>query len=465
MRKVLVAAGLAVLALLVGATAGTAQIASLYYQEVEKDGRIYVFNTPERYASWSASGEIGTAITLIGKAEGGKTLVAENETAADLYLFKHDLPGFDRPTPKPEKKFDERVYWKDGKTTFETKQAKIAISNRAQLRYSYFDAADDAIEDRGTFNVRRMKTAIEGETSDKAWKFKLQANWVGAGYATAVALVPGDTPSLNVTTRRGPELEDAEVWWQKHGMAKVWVGQGKVPFGRQQYTSSGKQQFVDRWIGDALFAPGRDQGLRLEGMNESKTFEYYVGAYNGIARNINVNDNDDYLYSGRVVWMPFGEYKYEESSLDYPDSPKLALGVGVVDNTLGTGASATDIWRLGYEAAFKWRGLNAVAEFYDEEAERGSVTSDNQGYYVQVGYLFGNRKFEIAGRLGNIERDSSFAVTNLGSALRDLEERGVAASWYLDKHTHKIQADYITLEDKISGRELDELRVQLQVIF
>ena len=163
MRKVLVAAGLAVLALLVGATAGTAQIASLYYQEVEKDGRIYVFNTPERYASWSASGEIGTAITLIGKAEGGKTLVAENETAADLYLFKHDLPGFDRPTPKPEKKFDERVYWKDGKTTFETKQAKIAISNRAQLRYSYFDAADDAIEDRGTI---LLATGVDG---DEAW--------------------------------------------------------------------------------------------------------------------------------------------------------------------------------------------------------------------------------------------------------------------------------------------------------
>ena len=465
MRKVLVAAGLAALALLVGATAGTAQVAGLYYQEVEKDGRVYVFNTPERFASWSASGELGTAITLIGKAEGGKTLVGENETAVDLYLFKHDLPGFDRPTPKPERKFDERVYWRDGKTTIEMKQAKIQISNRAQLRYSYFNADDPAIEDRGTFNVRRMKTAIEGETADKAWKFKLQANWVGAGYATAVALVPGTTPSLNVTTRRGPELEDAEVWWQKHTMAKVWVGQGKVPFARQEYTSSGKQQFVDRWIGNALFAPQRDQGIRMEGLNEGKTFEYFVGVYNGIARNINLNDNDDYLYSGRAVWMPFGEYKYEESSLDYPDTPKLALGIGAVDNTLGTGTSAIDVWRLGYEAAFKWRGFNTVGEFFDEEAERGSDTFDNKGWYLQVGYLFPNRKLEVAARLADIDREQAFAVTNLGSALLDLEERGVAASWYLDKHTHKIQADYIELEDKRSDRTLDELRVQLQVIF
>ena len=45
----------------------------------------------------------GTAVTLIGKAEGGKTLVGENETAVDLYLFKHNLPGYDRPTPQPKK--------------------------------------------------------------------------------------------------------------------------------------------------------------------------------------------------------------------------------------------------------------------------------------------------------------------------------------------------------------------------
>ena len=65
----------------------------------------------------------------------------------------------------------------------------------------------------------------------------------------------------------------------------------------------------------------------------------------------------------------------------------------------------------------------------------------------------------------DIDREQAFAVTNLGSALLDLEERGVAMSWYLDKHTHKIQADYIELEDKRSDRTLDELRVQLQVIF
>ncbi len=464
MRKsICIAAVLGALALAVAAVAPLAAqgpIMGLYYQEVEKDGRVYVFNTPERFKTWSESGEIGTAVTLVGRAEGGKTLVAENETAVDLYLFKHNLPGYERTSQKPyAPPFD--VSWKDGKTTFKVKGAEISISNRLQARYSMFDAENPATEDVGTFNIRRAKTAIEGKAGD--WKFKLQANWVGAGYVTAASL-SGTT--LRTTVRRGPELEDAEIWWAKNPLATIWVGQGKVPFSRQEYTSSGKQQFVDRWIGNALYAPGRDQGIRVEGMNESKTFEYAIGAYNGIARNVNINDNDDYLYSGRVGWMPFGEYKFEESSLDYPDSPKLVLALGALDNTIGTGTSAIDVFRLGYEAAFKWRGFNVQGEYFDEEAENQSnVTSDNKGYYVQAGYLFPNKKFEIAGRLENIERDQTFSVTNLGSALKDFEGTGIGVSWYLNKHVNKIQADYFTYEDKTSGAELDELRVQLQVIF
>jgi hypothetical protein len=94
-----------VLALSVASVA-VAQVTGLYYQEVEKDGRVYVFNTPERYQSWQSSGDIGTAITLVGRGANGETLVAENETAMDLYLFKHNLPAYDRPTPKPAKAAD-----------------------------------------------------------------------------------------------------------------------------------------------------------------------------------------------------------------------------------------------------------------------------------------------------------------------------------------------------------------------
>jgi hypothetical protein len=234
MRKSLVfAAGLCLLVLGLASSAVAQQpLMGLYYNEVEKDGRVYAFNTPETFKAWSAGGEMGKSVTLVGRAVDGKTLVAENETAVDLYLFKHNLPGYERPTPPPYNPgFD--VSWKDGKTTFKTKTAEIAISNRLQARYTMFNVDNPAVEDIGTFNIRRAKTAIEGKAGD--WKFKLQANWVGGGYVTAASIVSN---SLRTTVRRGPELEDAEIWWTKNPMATVWVGQGKVPFGRQEYTSS-----------------------------------------------------------------------------------------------------------------------------------------------------------------------------------------------------------------------------------
>lgn len=82
----------ATVAALILAGAASAQVAGLYYQEVPKDGRLYVFNTYERYQAFQKSGEMGTSITLIGRGPNGETVVAENETAMDLFLFKHNLP-------------------------------------------------------------------------------------------------------------------------------------------------------------------------------------------------------------------------------------------------------------------------------------------------------------------------------------------------------------------------------------
>lgn len=99
-RPFLAALAVAVSFLLLAGIVG-AQVTGLYYQEVRKDGRIYVFNTSERYKTFQRSGEIGAAITLAGRGPAGETVVAENETALDLFLFKYNLPAYERPIRKP----------------------------------------------------------------------------------------------------------------------------------------------------------------------------------------------------------------------------------------------------------------------------------------------------------------------------------------------------------------------------
>ena len=88
-----------VLVFATAATVASAQVKGLYYREEVKDGRIYVFNTYEKYQQWKSSGEMGVSITLIGRGPDGETVIAENDVAVDLYLFKHNLPGYDRPSP------------------------------------------------------------------------------------------------------------------------------------------------------------------------------------------------------------------------------------------------------------------------------------------------------------------------------------------------------------------------------
>src|SRR6185295_8475867 len=103
-RSTTLKAGLVALVLaLSAASTAMAQVTGLYYQEVVKqdENRVYVFNTPERYHSWQQSGDMGTAVTILGAGPNCETIVAENETAMDLYRFKHNLPAYERPTPKP----------------------------------------------------------------------------------------------------------------------------------------------------------------------------------------------------------------------------------------------------------------------------------------------------------------------------------------------------------------------------
>jgi hypothetical protein len=91
----------ALLLLLVAATASRAQ--GMFYREVEKDGRLYVFANAQRYEAFEKSGgaEIGVAITRLGFGPNGETVIFDSEDAINLYNFKHDKPGEVFAKPKP----------------------------------------------------------------------------------------------------------------------------------------------------------------------------------------------------------------------------------------------------------------------------------------------------------------------------------------------------------------------------
>ena len=437
-----------VLAVAAAAAAG-AQVTGLYYREVEKDGRIYVFNTPERLRSWEQTGDMGAAITLPGRGPNGETVVAENETAADLFFFKHDLPGYDRPTPEPAKPPFE-VSWKDGRTTIRSQHAELVLSNRLQFRYT---GEDREVEppgdpDRSSFRIRRMKTKLEGWVYTRDLAYELQVNFAD---------------SVNI-------LDDANVSYDfSRGRKLVMLkgGQFKVPFGRQELTSAMNQQFVDRSAVSGAFARGRDIGVQLWGTPGNGELDWRVGVFNGNGRTVSRNDNDDLQVNARFQWQPFGDVKYSESDFESTGKPLLALAAGYESSQRpvaaagGTPAHGNDQTVTSLDVAFKWRGFSLFAERFQRENDRTLAalpTFDDSGYNAQAGYFVLPQKLEVALRLSELDPDD-------GVGDNEREERGLAVSWYFNKHNHKLQADYRQLADEASGLEDAELRVQYQLLF
>ncbi len=447
MRRASILVWLAVLAPLFALPAA-AQVSGLYYQEVEKDGRIYVFNTPERFKTWSESGEIGAAITLIGRGPNGETVVAENETAADLYFFKHNLPGYDRPTPKPAAPAFT-VSWKDGKTFIESKSALLQVSNRVQVRFTdenrEVEPANDP--DRGSFRIRRAKTKFEGWVYSKDLTYELQLNWPDTAN-------PLEDAVINYDFTKGKK------------MFQLKAGQYKVPFGRQELTSSGSQEFVDRALVSNRFARGRDIGVQVWGQPAGGKLDWRVGIFNGNGRTVSRNDNDEYQVNARATFQPFGDVKYSEGDFESTDKLLFAVAGQYESNERPVAASgsmpahAVDKEIVGADVVVKYKGLFIFGEWFDAENDRTAPVSDfdDDGFVAQVGYFVIPKKFEIAARLAEI--DPNTAVSN-----NEQEERGIALGYFWNKHPHKLQADYREIDNKATSLTDKEFRLQYQIIF
>ena len=212
-------------------------------------------------------------ITRIGAGPNGETMYFDSDNAIHLYNFKHDL------TPEviikaEEKKPKMSVTWKDGKTTIETDIALLNISNRIQVRYTNSEILPailppglDLGDSQGSFRIRRAKTKFDGWFYTKDLTYELQLNWADVVNA----------------------LEDANLQFDMTRGRKMFMikgGQFKVPFGRQQLTSSGSQQFVDRALVSDLFARGRDIGVQLWGLPFNEKVDWRIGIFNGNGRNV-----------------------------------------------------------------------------------------------------------------------------------------------------------------------------------
>ena len=175
------------------ASAASAAAQSMYYKEIRKDDRIYVFNNAQEAERFETTGEMGRSITRIGAGPNGETVVADSERALELFFFKY---GISEPVPPPPPPPPPAQPWK--------------ISGLVFGDYYWFTSSHlDKWEGQNGFWLRRAYFTYDHRLTPKiATRFRLEVNSNGkleGGILT-------------------PYVKDASVQWTYLGQHQVQVG-------------------------------------------------------------------------------------------------------------------------------------------------------------------------------------------------------------------------------------------------
>jgi phosphate-selective porin len=364
-------------------------------------------------------------------------------------------------------KNNDMAFYKPGRgITVETRDGKFSanVGGRMQVRYTYTDFDDSAVDDSSSFFIQRMKVWLQGNAFHKDLTYRFQHDF------------------------RSGNLEDAYIGYKFAEPFKLTIGQMKPAQARQELNPSSKSLFVERSLANDTFNVGRDLGVQATGSFAEHLVEYRIGGFNGNGPNRN-NGGDDHMVALRLDINPLGEVEMDESSFG---DENLLLNIGgsfISSNFVSAAAddvnNDNEVWEqvLGdpddvlFAATFgdeleyelytvnlhsRWRWATFGAEYYflDAEPDEGG-DFDADGYYIQGGYMIIPNTLELAARYSAIESDDDDAPEQF-----DEQQYQFGVNYYLAKHNAKLQADFTHINDDENDDADDNIvRLQAQLIF
>lgn len=370
--------------------------------------------------------------------------------------------------------------------TFESDNGnfKMRFRIRGQFRLTVDQQDDRHPETSTNFNVQRLRLKWDGHAFKPWFLYTVQVNIVD-----------------------DLDLRDMYFTVAYNDNIAPRVGQWKVPFGRDELTSSSALQFVDRTIINDEFGLGRDRGAALlGGFGPLYNFSYSGGVFNGDGRNGTSTDSN-LLYAGRLQFgigggdkKKFGANGSYATGAPYKIVPNFAkaptfvvgAGIGALPGLNCTRKSPDNdtcdrMGELGYVRAdyttitgdinFKMPIFNVQGSYYGrwlnpDETGINQDTAYDQGFNAQAGVFVLPETVEVAGRFSWIDYDTSSGVLPPGvGSVRDISWAITPGVSYYISHDHrwKIQLDYNYIQNEFTQGEpdIDEniFRAQLQAYF
>jgi phosphate-selective porin OprO and OprP len=316
------------------------------------------------------------------------------------------------------------------------KESKISIGGYMQVNAETGGVPDSrwaGINDRVL--LRRARLAVTGSFAEKI-SFKLE----------------GDFGNNSISGRSGysAQITDAYVTWTPNEMAAVRLGQFKTPFGYEQLLADTKTTTVERSLPNDRLTVSRQIGAGVFGDLVPKKLSYSVGLFNGNGVNNGNNDNDQFLWVGRLngVLAEGGE-----GSGKY----RFAAGINAF-TTRDTGTFTGNRDGFGLDAQCAFGPAEIVAEWLRNEQD--PLTGSDvtlEGWSIGGAYLFQPR---WQGVLRYETYDSNTSTANTTTRLWT-----IGGSYLLKGDDLKLTLNYVRGKPAGATSEDDRLLGRFQIIF
>ncbi len=292
-------------------------------------------------------------------------------------------------------------------------ELKLVLGGFAQVNFEDGDVSafegrfgQTALKDR--FRIRRARINLTGDFAEQ-FDFKLEGDF-------------GQGDGLN-SSRTAFSATDIFINWHQFPWAQVKVGQWKAPFGLEQLTPDTSLYTIERTLPTGAITPERQIGVQLWGKplatiwpEQKELLTYYAGIFNGNGRNITNNDNNNFMYVGRLestLAQGFlGKDSFLKLGADILNSrddkgTNISQTLNLLVNSDGSlspfvlpGADERTAWSV--DGWLKMGPFDLIGEFLQERVHPRTVNGvpagfnrfTTDGFYVTGGYFLLPKKLQ-----------------------------------------------------------------------
>ena len=458
----------------------------------------------------NASAESKSDSERLEKLERAVTLLQQRNTELEQEVksLKMEKPAAPVLSAEKRSRFvpDSKSYVEKTETVEEKKpvyvvpgasEFKLTLGGFIQAQYEGGDVfafegrfGSGAINDR--FRLRRARINVSGDFLEK-FDFKLEGEFAQSDVGLTVRDATGRTLASN-STRTAFGGTDIFINWHQFPELQVKVGQYKAPFGLEQLTPDTKLFLTERSQVTSALTPERQVGVQIWGKpfatvlpEQKDLLTYSAGIFNGNGRNVSVNDNDDYMYAGRLevqalkakIFNQDATLKFGANALSSRDAAGTVLSpVGTLrvnsDGSLSsfTAPSAAKREGYGFDASLHVGPFDLIGEYLSEGFEarpvNGAAPSFREfraeGYYVQGSYFIIPKKLQVV---------TKYEHFNPGQIIDDnLDSITGGVNYYIHGDDVKLMANYIhtwsnfrDARPALGASDFNEVILRLQVLF